>query len=34
LIEERQWRINKEAYEECETLVHKYFSPTLIPKKK
>jgi hypothetical protein len=33
LREESQWHIDKEAYDECETLVNKYLTPTLIPKK-
>jgi hypothetical protein len=34
LVDEKEWKISKEAYATCEGLVHKYLSPTLVPPKK
>lgn len=34
LIQETDWRINKEIYKLYEELVHKYLTPTLIPSKR
>ena len=34
LIEEKNWKIDKKIYDEFETLVHKYLTPTLVPHKK
>jgi len=31
---ESNWKIDKEIYKECEALVHKYLTPTLVPPKK
>lgn len=33
LINEKQWGIDKKVYNQYETLVHKYLTPTLVPKK-
>ena len=33
LLEEKNWKIDKNIYSEFETLVHKYLTPTLIPRK-
>lgn len=33
LLEKNNWRIDKKLYTECEELVYKYLTPTLIPKK-
>ena len=29
-----RWNIDKDVYAQCESLVHKYMTPTLVPKKK
>ena len=34
LIQEDNWKIDKKVYGECERLVHRYLTPTLIPNKK
>ena len=34
LTEEKNWKIDKKVYDEFETLVHRYLTPTLIPHKK
>ena len=34
LLLEEKWKINKEVYGEFETLIHKYLTPTLVPKKR
>lgn len=34
LLEEKRWKIDKAAYSECEELVHRYITPTLVPPKK
>ncbi len=34
LIEEKSWKIDKKVYDDYETLVHKYLTPTLVPTKK
>ena len=32
LINEKSWQIDEKTYAECEALVHKYLTPTLVPK--
>ena len=34
LLEENEWKIDKKLYNEYEVLVHKYLTPTLVPKRK
>lgn len=34
LLDEKEWGISKEIYAVYEELVHKYFTPTLVPPKK
>jgi len=34
LLDEKRWKIDKTAYNECEELVHRYLTPTLVPPKK
>jgi hypothetical protein len=34
LLDEKNWEIDQKVYEEFETLVHKYMTPTLVPNKK
>lgn len=34
LMDEKRWNISADAYKECEDLVHRYLTPTLVPPKK
>lgn len=34
LLDEKNWRIDKNAYALFEELVHKYLTPTLVPSRK
>ncbi|KKU94323.1 MAG: hypothetical protein UY26_C0002G0105 [Candidatus Jorgensenbacteria bacterium GW2011_GWA1_48_13] len=33
LLDEKNWKIDKELYDEYESLVHRYLTPTLVPPK-